>query len=148
MEIRTLQAEDRAGFRAIMRGFYGHAGNVVPGNEEIDRLFDIALAPDRNLVFIVASVPGGLAGIVSLTFGESSYKVSPFAWCDDLYVDPAHRRTGLGTRLLEEAVRVAAERNCSNILLGVGEDEADARRFYEANGYRDMSCRLLTRPLE
>lgn len=54
----------------------------------------------------------------------------------DMYVVPARRRQGIGTALLREAERLAAERGFDSISLSVGEG-ADARRLYEQLGYRD-----------
>ena len=111
------------------------------------KLFAKALDPAVNLWFYGAFAEGRLVGLVSLTFAESSYKVAPFAWCDDLYVEADHRKQGVASSLMRKAQAVATARGCSNILLGAGEDEGGALRFYAALGFRDMKNRLLTLPL-
>lgn len=140
MDVREIQAGDKEGFISILK-----ESGFVEGysDESIERFLD----SDRNIVYIGAFVDGEIVGIVSLTFGSSSYKLSPFAWCDDLYVKKSHRRMGIGRELLIKAGEIARTRNCSNILLGVGENEQEAIAFYKKAGFKDMKCRLMTLPL-
>ena len=49
--------------------------------------------------------------------------------------------------LIEKAKDVATSVGCSNILLGVGEQETAANDFYNNAGFADMKCRLMTLPL-
>jgi GNAT superfamily N-acetyltransferase len=51
---------------------------------------------------------------------------------------PAFQRRGVGTRMIQEAERLARERGYGRIGLAVGStDNPDARRLYERLGYRD-----------
>ena len=56
---------------------------------------------------------------------------------EDLFVDPAHRRRHVATRLLDEAERLAAARGYKRIGLSCGVDNEEARALYEKRGYRD-----------
>jgi ribosomal protein S18 acetylase RimI-like enzyme len=49
-----------------------------------------------------------------------------------LHVRPESCRGGVGTRLLDDAVRRLAARGCTGAVLWVLRDNANARRFYEA----------------
>jgi ribosomal protein S18 acetylase RimI-like enzyme len=51
---------------------------------------------------------------------------------DQLYVDPDHQRSGLGTALLEFARRLSPER----LRLYTLQVNSNARAFYEKNGFR------------
>lgn len=53
------------------------------------------------------------------------------AWIDQLYVDPAHTRRGLGRRLLEVAKAFAP----SELDLWTFQSNTGARRFYERHGF-------------
>ena len=50
---------------------------------------------------------------------------------DQLYVDPAHQRRGIGSLLLEQAIKSVPGR----ITLDVFEDNLGARAFYEKQGF-------------
>ncbi len=148
VEIRPLRPDDRDGFVRLMTQFYEHAGNDVPPRGDIERLFHKAVDPHTNLSYLLACVGERAVGLLSLTFGESSYKVAPFAWCDDFYVEEEHRRLGVGARLVQAAALAAAEQGCSNILLGIGREEPSAQDFYGKNGFIDLNCKLLSLPID
>ncbi|HEY0613303.1 MAG TPA: GNAT family N-acetyltransferase [Candidatus Elarobacter sp.] len=52
-------------------------------------------------------------------------------WLEHLYVDPAHRRGGIGTALLAKALAAKAQ-----LRLWVFQRNAGARAFYESHGFR------------
>jgi ribosomal protein S18 acetylase RimI-like enzyme len=58
-----------------------------------------------------------------------------------LQVQPDLRGHGIGTALLELAERLAGERGVRSLGLGVGDDNAGARRLYERLGYRANGLR-------
>ena len=147
MEIRELQPGDFPQFSQIMKKFYHHAGNSIPKEDGMKILFDKALDRESNLVFIAALDNQELVGILSLTFGESSYKVSSFAWGDDLYVNENYRNKGVGKKLIQKAKEIAESRNCSNILVGVGQDEIEVQKFCQSLGFMDLKCKLLSLPI-
>lgn len=51
-------------------------------------------------------------------------------------VEPEARRTGIGTALYEEAVRLAREEGARELESSVREEHADSRRFAEKRGFR------------
>jgi putative acetyltransferase len=100
----------------------GHDGHVPPGlvrartratfEERVDALLPRAL---------VAEVDGAVAGFVAVDGDELEL----------LFVDAAHRGTGVATRL----VAAAEERGATWLSVVAG--NARARRFYERQGYAD-----------
>ena len=57
------------------------------------------------------------------------------AFIDLLWVDEAHRRTGLGSQLLASAEQEARSRGCTQVLLSTHGFQAPD--FYAARGYRE-----------
>ena len=55
-------------------------------------------------------------------------------WINYLAVDPSRRRQGLGTRLMDEAEGLLAERGCPKINLQIRSENADVIAFYGALG--------------
>lgn len=58
-----------------------------------------------------------------------------------MWVDPAVRRAGLGTRLVQAVLRWAAERGSPVARLEVNGTDADAIAFYGSVGFRDTGRR-------
>ena len=54
---------------------------------------------------------------------------------DELYVVPAQRGRGIGTALLKAAEAAVRENGGEVLEINVDGEDADARRFYERNGY-------------
>lgn len=61
------------------------------------------------------------------------------AYVEGMGVVPEHRSRGVGSRILVEMHRLAAERGCRHIGLAVGVGNVRARQLYERHGYRDAS---------
>lgn len=145
--VRKLQNGDFDQFLNLMIGFYSYSGDGVATSEMIRPLFEKATDPNINFHVFVAADGTNLIGMISLTIGESSYKVSSFAWADDFYVDGATRGQGVGGKLMAAASDFAKDKGCSNVLVGVGFGEEETLKFYANKGFRDMQCKLLTLPL-
>lgn len=56
-------------------------------------------------------------------------------------VDPAHRRLGLGTRLIRQVMREAARRGATRATLEVRASNQPARRLYETLGFAVAATR-------
>ena len=56
-------------------------------------------------------------------------------------VDPAHRRTGVASALLEEVTTLARSSRCDRVLLEVREDNTDALAFYADRGFVEVARR-------
>lgn len=148
MEIRFLKETDFPEFKTMLFEFYQYAGNEQPKENDLQKLFVKALDENSNYYVIGAFEGRQMTGMLSMTFGESSYKTSAFCWCDDLFVRRDFRNKGIGRLLIQAAQAQSARRNCSNILVGVGENESEAENFYQSNGFQNMHCRLWTLPID
>jgi ribosomal protein S18 acetylase RimI-like enzyme len=106
----------------------GHLGNV-PEELVRARTHDSfrTRAPERVADTAVAEVDGELAGFVMVVGDE----------VEQVYVDPAHRGSGIaGTLLTEAERRVAANgHECAWLAVAAGNDRA--KRFYEKQGWTD-----------
>ncbi|MCR5664622.1 MAG: ribosomal protein S18-alanine N-acetyltransferase [Oscillospiraceae bacterium] len=93
--------------------------------------------PDENHVFLVAedSENGELLGYVSMTH------VLDEGYISNVAVDPACRREGVGSALIEELLRRAGELELSFVTLEVRESNAPAVGLYERFGFRPVGRR-------
>lgn len=99
----------------------------------------------------VAECMVGIAGDDVVAFALfftnfSTFLARPGLYLEDLYVQPAHRGTGLGKALLEHLGRLAAQRGCGRFEWSVLDWNENAISFYESLGATVMPdwriCRI------
>jgi ribosomal protein S18 acetylase RimI-like enzyme len=83
-------------------------------------------------------------GYVILTLGFSMEYGGTDAFVDDLYIRPAYRKAGLGSRLLETLMTECRRRGVRAVHLEVGRDNADAKRLYGRFEFKETDRQLLT----
>lgn len=119
--VRRARADESDAVAALCRLSRETAMPYLPPLHTLDE--DRAFFRDRvfrDCEVWVAERAGTLAGACAFRPG----------WVDQLYVHPAHQRTGVGAALLGEAQRANAE-----LRLWAFQRNANARRFYEARGF-------------
>lgn len=83
---------------------------------------------------VVAELDGHVVAF-ALFFGNfSTFLGRPGLYLEDLYVQPAHRGSGLGKALLKHLGRLALERGCGRFEWCVLDWNRHAIEFYEAMG--------------
>ncbi len=102
---------------------------------------------DRPVVeCVVGDVEREVVAFALFFTNFSTFLVKPGLYLEDLYVQPAHRGTGLGKALLEHLGRLAAERGCGRFEWSVLDWNERAIRFYESMGATVMPdwriCRI------
>jgi GNAT superfamily N-acetyltransferase len=78
---------------------------------------------------LAATEDGRVVGVLGLRIAAS------LAHIDSLFVDPAHRKAGVGARLVERAEELANYYNCHKVTVEVPAAGV-ARPFFEAIGYK------------
>jgi ribosomal protein S18 acetylase RimI-like enzyme len=94
-----------------------------------------AFARSRSgeVLILVAESNGRLVGRVFVDLDTGGRRGAGYLW--SLSVDPLLQRRGIGTRMIEAAERVLRFRGVPASRIGVGKDNAGARRLYERLGY-------------
>jgi GNAT superfamily N-acetyltransferase len=72
-----------------------------------------------------------LVGIAHLVFHPSTWRTSNDCYLEDLFVDPAARRTGAGRRLLDECKSVARDRGAERLYWLTKDSNTVARALYD-----------------
>jgi len=95
---------------------------------------------------LVAEVQGRVVAFALFFTNFSTFLGRPGLYLEDLYVQPAHRGTGLGKALLQHLGALAVERGCGRFEWSVLDWNENAIRFYEKMGATVMSewriCRV------
>jgi GNAT superfamily N-acetyltransferase len=136
-EIRTRRAAVQD--TAILAAF-----NVAMAEETEARQLDLPTVTDgvRNLFerpeagfYLVAEVEGQVAGSLMVTFEWSDWRNKTFWWIQSVYVQPAHRRRGIFTRLFRDVQQIAtARQDVCGLRLYVEQHNHVAQATYKSLG--------------
>jgi GNAT superfamily N-acetyltransferase len=83
---------------------------------------------------IVGEHDGAVVAFALYFTNFSTFLGKPGLYLEDLYVQPAHRGSGLGQALLVHLARIAAARGCGRFEWAVLDWNVHAIRFYERMG--------------
>lgn len=104
-------------------------------------------ARDPRGTFLVAQDPatGELAGFLIATIDRNIpiYRQREYAFIQDLWVEPAHRRTGIARRLVQAALGHLGAQGVTQIRLETAAANEPARRLFESMGFRTGTIDLL-----
>lgn len=76
-------------------------------------------------------------GFSTCFFITSTFKVKPYLYVHDLYVEESSEDKGLGTHLLSAIVDYARQQGCCKVTLEVRSDNARAMHVYQKLGFVD-----------
>jgi GNAT superfamily N-acetyltransferase len=102
----------------------------------VERLFETT---DTEFLLGAPDEGSPPSGVCQLRFRPSVWTASTDCWLEDLFVDAAVRRGGVGAALMELALERATARGCRRIELDTNEDNAPALALYHRMGFSERS---------
>lgn len=145
--LRAAELDDLPDLLRLARAFYDEDGFSTT-DAELDRNFrKLLVAHDAHTCL---ALDGDAAVGFALTTTALILESGLVAELQDLYVEPAHRGTGLGRRLMDDSRRWAVQQGATLLEVVVapnGRDVSGLLRYYAGNGFRDEGRRLLSREL-
>lgn len=128
--ISPITQADFDEWSGLWRGYLTFYGAEL--SEEITTETFRRLVEDRELHGAVARDHEGRAiGIVHWLTHPATWSRSDYCYLEDLYVDPASRRSGAGRRLIAHVREWAAERGCQKVYWLTRETNMTARALYD-----------------
>lgn len=112
------------------RQFYGQ-----PSQSEVCQQFLLDRLSREESVILLATVDGQAVGFVQLYRSFSSLACSHTMTLNDLFVSSGCRSWGVGSRLIEAAIRYASDCGVESIQLETAHDNTGAQRLYERLGF-------------
>lgn len=98
------------------------------------------LLEDDEKIVMVAEKEKTICGVmickIRVIENHVNFKDSKILSIDEICVDEKHRKEGIGTKLIEEAKRVAKENNCNRLELNCWEFNKNAMNFYFKQGFK------------
>jgi aminoglycoside 6'-N-acetyltransferase I len=143
--LRIAHIDDLPELLRLAREFYDEDG-FVTSDGELDRNFRTLLAAESSAHICLAIKHASAIGF-ALTTTDVILESGLVAELQDLYVMPAHRGTGVGALLMEDAKEWAKGQGAALLEIVVapnGRDVSGLLRYYTANGFRDEGRRLLS----
>lgn len=104
-----------------------------------DRLRETLFGPRRNAEVALGYLGDRAVGFVLFFHNYSTFLGRPGIYVEDLFVDEAFRRRGVGAALLRHVARLARERDCGRLEWSVLDWNEPAIRFYRELGAVPMS---------
>jgi GNAT superfamily N-acetyltransferase len=111
---------------------YEKLSAAVVASEELLRSH--LFGPQRAAEVLIASVGGEPAGFALFFSTFSTFLGKPGVWLEDLFVLPAFRRRGVGSRLLGAVAGIAVERGCGRLEWAVLDWNQPAIDLYRRRG--------------
>ncbi len=131
--ITGLAADDRNRWAALWRGYLGFYETQLP-DEIYEHTWQRLIAEESPIRGLGARLDGTgapLVGIVHYLFHAHAWSPKEVCYLQDLFVDPAARRAGIGRKLIEAVAAIARERHCLRLYWTTKEDNATARSLYD-----------------
>ncbi len=104
----------------------------------VDWLRD-GFGPQAGFSAYVAQVDGTVVGMATCSRHIITGWDGPIVFLQDLFVEPAHRRRGIGAALMARVAALAREIGSPVVELMVRADNAAARTFYRRTGFQHLS---------
>ena len=97
---------------------------------------------DKNCYYIVAVEDDNIVGLLTSELQVKLHREKLQLFIEDLIVKEQKRNKGIGKALLENAINFAKENNCDIIELTSYNNEIEAHKFYEKNGFINHSIKF------
>ncbi len=132
MKIRRLKAGDLKALARLYKHFWDEESSLEKMKETFQRL-----ESNPSYIFLCADKEGSLVGSVMGIICDELYgDCKPFMVVEDVIVDKNYRRCRIGTSLMQELEKYAAEHECKYIIFVTESERHEAHRFYESLGYK------------
>lgn len=141
IRLRGMTADDAAAAMPLL----AQLGYEMSPQEASRRVREVLAAPGHAL--LVAEIAGRIAGLLHV-FARPAVEHPREAVVEALVVAEDCRRIGVGRRLMAEAERWGAGRDCRSVVLSSNIVREPAHAFYAALGYRvSATAYVLRKPL-
>lgn len=144
MQIIALTEPDLPDLARLYGQFRGEQSSLEDMRSTFGKLEE---DPDYTLLGVREG--GRLVGSVMGVICRELYgSCRPFMVVEDVIVDRAHRRRGVGSKLMQAVEQEALRHDCSYIMLVTDASRTDALGFYEHLGYHPEKYRACKKYLD
>ena len=135
MIIRGMLVDDIPQLEKLYRQFWGEESSIETMNKQFEKLLK-----NESHIFLSAIENNTLIGsVMGVICGELYGDCQPFLVLENMIVDKNYRNRGVGKALVSELEKIAAHRDCSQVILVTERKRVDAVKFYESAGYSSQT---------
>ena len=135
--------DDIAQLAALLGALFAQEADFTPDRPRQEEGLRLIINSPSTGVILVARIDDEIAGMVSLLFTVSTAQGAAACWLEDMIVHPDQRGSGLGSRLLQQAIGYARERGCARLTLLTDRVNIAAQRFYARHGFQESAMTAL-----
>ena len=152
IEIRRAAREDADALIELICALAHYEKLDPPDAAARERLVDHGWGPQRRFEAWLATVDGRAVGYAILFETYSTFLARPTLYLEDIFILPAYRRIGVGSRLFRRVAQLAVERGCGRMEWVCLDWNDPGNEFYKRIGARHMTewqtYRLLPQQIE
>ena len=131
--VNPITREDRDRWAELWRGYLDFYETRLPP-ETYDHTWQRLISAEGPIHGLGARQGGAtspLVGIAHYLFHAHAWTAKEVCYLQDLFVDPAARRRGVGRGLIEAVVAAARDRGCNRLYWTTKQDNVTARSLYD-----------------
>jgi len=128
--VRAISAADEADWRRLWAGYCAFYKSRIPA-AVTDATWRRILDPGHPMFARIAEQGGAVVGFACCTVHETSWRLEPSCYLEDLFVLPVARGTGAGRALIEDLIALSAERGWTRLYWHTARDNETARKLYD-----------------
>ncbi|WP_151723657.1 GNAT family N-acetyltransferase [Acinetobacter ursingii] len=131
MNIRPVTKNDFNEWLQLWKGYQVFYKSTI--SDEITKTTFDRFQDAREPVYclVIENQEKQLIGLVHYLFHRSTWTIENYCYLQDLYVDPKHRASGLGRKLIEAVYAEAEKNHCSRVYWLTQENNDQARMLYD-----------------
>ncbi|MFZ6873365.1 GNAT family N-acetyltransferase [Undibacterium sp. Di27W] len=140
IRIQVATSADAATILAMTILFRNHLERIQPSDQQFAAFIPRLLA-SQDASFFLAYIADEALGYILLRYRDSMWVNGKEATVEDLFVDPAKRKNGIGRALVAHALAHAEASGCVAACLDTNEFNLASTRIYRDLGFNDHSQR-------
>jgi ribosomal protein S18 acetylase RimI-like enzyme len=137
LDVRSVTEADLAAVSELLVAQLREHRVDTPAERIASAAAAVVAHPERGRL-LVAVEDGRAVGVAAISFMWPIEHGGKAAWLEELYIVPAARERGVGTRLLREALRVARECGAVAVDLEVDVEHERVASLYAREGFEKL----------
>jgi GNAT superfamily N-acetyltransferase len=128
--IRAATPSDKERWLELWAGYNAFYEATIPA-AVTEATWRRILNADAPIIGRIAELDGRPVGFANAVLHESTWSIAPVCYLEDLFVDPAVRRAGIGRSLLQDLMELAGAHGWSTVYWHTRSNNITARRLYD-----------------
>lgn len=142
LNLRLAAPADRDPVLRLVAALLVELGGAPPAPAAMSPAFDRLTSGGDDGFIVLAEQENQAIAVCTASYVQSLRTAGRYAVFQEMYVDPAHRSSGIGMALLRFALDHAAAAGCQCVELGAPRDGARAIAFYRRAGFDQVGARM------